>query len=524
LQVGSAEFMAPEVVDLFVGESNYYDKRCDLWSLGVIAYILLCGYPPFSGNCEQDCGWNRGENCRDCQNLLFESIQEGRFNVITTFFLSIIQIFGSVSGNFNFPESEWSDVSSEAKDLIRGLLVKEAPKRLSAEAVLNSKWIKMADEDAQMDTKTQMQRRRILKTAGVIRRNQSARELSKFAESAMGVKRVILQHFSMRYDYMNAERPNIYEPTSYAERGDSGLGVSLESATNSTDDEKPKCLAGQQSHSESGSSVTPTSSSSTSSISPNFIKANSPTLVVTPPQTSDSDNCGGGGVLPYNTRVKRISRQEHISPLDSIIELKEKLPAVEKPKSPDSGSQSYNRNKTYAANNRNIPPEQSWRYKSNDSTFGQPAKNQHYRGNNYHNNNRNQGPWGSYNKKTNRQYQANNYANNYSSKSHNDQRTNGGIDIRRPSWRDECPIYGNGGGNVGVGNGRMICNNQNRPSFGMSNHYQQQQHKKLFYVNSKDSNSDSNHSCSSDSDSAMGLSPPIESSLMQRRLKMSHAN
>lgn len=71
--------MAPEVVDLFVGEANYYDKRCDLWSLGVIAYILLCGYPPFSGNCEQDCGWNRGENCRQCQELLFESIQEGMF-------------------------------------------------------------------------------------------------------------------------------------------------------------------------------------------------------------------------------------------------------------------------------------------------------------------------------------------------------------------------------------------------------------------------------------------------------------
>lgn len=77
-QVGSAEFMAPEVVTLFEGEANSYDKRCDLWSLGVIAYILLCGYPPFSGNCEEDCGWNRGENCQNCQKLLFESIQEGK--------------------------------------------------------------------------------------------------------------------------------------------------------------------------------------------------------------------------------------------------------------------------------------------------------------------------------------------------------------------------------------------------------------------------------------------------------------
>uniref|UniRef100_A0A182YI88 non-specific serine/threonine protein kinase n=1 Tax=Anopheles stephensi TaxID=30069 RepID=A0A182YI88_ANOST len=196
--VGSAEFMAPEVVELFVGESNYYDKRCDLWSLGVIAYILLCGYPPFSGNCEQDCGWNRGENCRTCQELLFESIQEGRFC---------------------FPDSEWQDVSEEAKDLIRGLLVKEAPKRLSATAVLNHPWIRISDDTecaaGGINTKAnkEKQRRRVLKTPGVIRRNQSALELSHFAESAMAVKRVIMQHFSMRYDYMTKERPNIYQPS-----------------------------------------------------------------------------------------------------------------------------------------------------------------------------------------------------------------------------------------------------------------------------------------------------------------------
>ncbi|KAL5286629.1 MKNK1 family protein [Megaselia abdita] len=189
--VGSAEFMAPEVVDLFVGEANYYNKRCDLWSLGVIAYILLCGYPPFSGNCDEDCGWNRGENCRTCQELLFESIQDGKFG---------------------FPEAEWCEVSEEAKDLIRGLLVKEACKRLSAEAVLEHKWIKMCEEEPEDQEKLE-RRKKALRTPGNIRRNQSAREISHFAESAMAVKRVILQHFSMRYDYMTKERPNIYQPS-----------------------------------------------------------------------------------------------------------------------------------------------------------------------------------------------------------------------------------------------------------------------------------------------------------------------
>ncbi|XP_075145564.1 MAPK interacting serine/threonine Lk6 kinase isoform X2 [Haematobia irritans] len=193
--VGSAEFMAPEVVNLFVGESNYYDKRCDLWSLGVIAYILLCGYPPFSGNCEQDCGWNRGENCRRCQELLFESIQDGRFY---------------------FPDPDWTDVSDEAKDLIRGLLVKDAPKRLSAEAVLNHPWIKFSEMEP-TDSKKFENRRKALLTAGNIRRNKSAREISRFAESAMAVKRVILQHFSMRYDYM-MERPNIYQSSQIGDK------------------------------------------------------------------------------------------------------------------------------------------------------------------------------------------------------------------------------------------------------------------------------------------------------------------
>jgi MAP kinase interacting serine/threonine kinase len=65
--VGSAEFMAPEVVDVWVEQGWSYDKRCDLWSLGIITYIMLCGYPPFYGQCGQDCGWENGGSCNTCQ-------------------------------------------------------------------------------------------------------------------------------------------------------------------------------------------------------------------------------------------------------------------------------------------------------------------------------------------------------------------------------------------------------------------------------------------------------------------------
>lgn len=145
--VGSAEFMAPEVVDAFVGEALSYDKRCDLWSLGVILYIMLCGYPPFYGECDRDdCGWDRGLPCQDCQDSLFSRIQKGEYY---------------------FPDEEWYNISVWAKDLIRHLLVKDATRRYTVDDVIKHSWLQKKAPTTP------------LMTPDVLLRNNSARDLKQ---------------------------------------------------------------------------------------------------------------------------------------------------------------------------------------------------------------------------------------------------------------------------------------------------------------------------------------------------------
>lgn len=98
-RVGTPYYIAPEVL------GRHYDKSCDLWSIGVITYILLCGYPPFYGDTDPE---------------IFASVRAGRYD---------------------FDSPEWTHVSAEAKDLISRLLLLDASKRLTADEALRHPWL-----------------------------------------------------------------------------------------------------------------------------------------------------------------------------------------------------------------------------------------------------------------------------------------------------------------------------------------------------------------------------------------------
>ncbi|CAH2049962.1 unnamed protein product [Thlaspi arvense] len=92
--VGSPYFVAPEVL------RKNYGTEADVWSAGVIIYILLSGAPPFWAETEKD---------------IFQEV---------------------LHGDLDFSSDPWPNISESAKDLIRKMLVRDAKKRLTAHEVL----------------------------------------------------------------------------------------------------------------------------------------------------------------------------------------------------------------------------------------------------------------------------------------------------------------------------------------------------------------------------------------------------
>ena len=102
---GTPYYIAPEVL------RKHYNEKCDIWSAGVNLYILLCGFPPFGGNTDD-------------------------------------QILKKVSaGRFTFPSPEWDPISPQAKDLITQMLTLDPDRRISAREALNHSWFLQASTE-----------------------------------------------------------------------------------------------------------------------------------------------------------------------------------------------------------------------------------------------------------------------------------------------------------------------------------------------------------------------------------------
>lgn len=99
LRVGSPYYIAPEVL------KRKYNEKCDIWSCGVILFIMLVGYPPFSGSTTSE---------------LLENVGKGKFSM---------------------KNPCWDNVSEPAKDLLKKMLEFEPNKRISAQEAIEHPWI-----------------------------------------------------------------------------------------------------------------------------------------------------------------------------------------------------------------------------------------------------------------------------------------------------------------------------------------------------------------------------------------------
>ncbi|XP_070565912.1 serine/threonine-protein kinase 17A-like [Ptychodera flava] len=108
--LGTPDYVAPEVL-------NYepISLASDMWSIGVLTYVMLTGSSPFLGDTKQET------------------------------FLNISQ------GNLEFPEDLWQDISDEAVDFVKRLLVVQPLKRASTKECLEHVWLKVAQTETQQD-------------------------------------------------------------------------------------------------------------------------------------------------------------------------------------------------------------------------------------------------------------------------------------------------------------------------------------------------------------------------------------
>lgn len=111
---GSVCYVAPEVL------KSSYNEKCDIWSLGVVLFITLCGKPPFSGSSDRE---------------------------------TLMKIY---EGKYSMDGPEWEEISDEAKDLVKKMLTYDFNNRISARECLNHPWFVKRLSEAENENPSQL--------------------------------------------------------------------------------------------------------------------------------------------------------------------------------------------------------------------------------------------------------------------------------------------------------------------------------------------------------------------------------
>lgn len=140
------------------------DATCGPWASSLtFCFVAIRRFPAIVAKIAAGIAVRTVVRARSCSSSPFKKVLLPVF----VFYNIFTKVSWHLTGHFTFPEAEWHDVSDEAKDLICRLLVKQASSRLSAEAVLNHKWIRMCEHEPPVK---QCGRHKALQTPANIRR------------------------------------------------------------------------------------------------------------------------------------------------------------------------------------------------------------------------------------------------------------------------------------------------------------------------------------------------------------------
>jgi len=110
-KICTLHYVAPEIL---TKKPVPYTEKCDVWSLGVTLYLILCGEPPF-----------------------YDDVEVEQMKLIK-------------KGEFSLEGDIWAEISDSAKDMVKSLLTRKATKRPSAAACLEHEWFKLGQKEGLM--------------------------------------------------------------------------------------------------------------------------------------------------------------------------------------------------------------------------------------------------------------------------------------------------------------------------------------------------------------------------------------